>query len=629
MNLRKMCLVFLSLLLAWGGCWALGEGEVILEDDPASEEDVVLIEEDFETPDLQLGDSGDSVTQLQRRLTELYYYSGNLSGSFGESTQAAVKAFQEDFGLEPTGVVDADTQALLYSTEYRPLQYGSSGEDVKQLQTRLTELGYFTSKISGNYLESSQTAVKEFQERNGLEGTGVADVDTQTLMYSGQAVGKNDRSTAATPTPAPDTGFLVDDDAPAEPLATLMEEVPFEGNLARGSTGTRVKTLQTRLTELGYYTGPISGNFLGNTLTAVKAFQEQNGLEVDGIVGEMTWNMLFNDLSVVLPEDTPRPTPTPTPVPFAVTVDVNNQVTTVYGRDENGEYTVVVRQMLCSTGTKSYPSDVGDWVLNGRTARWCYFPRWGGHAQYWTRINSSIAFHSVIYNSVNTMDLSVSSYNNLGKRVSHGCIRLTVADAKWIYDNVGEGTVVTIREDMPDDPELRASLKLPALDYSRMLPDETPEPTASPIYSSGATPPMPLEQMKKKRSGEDVWWLQSKLKELGYYGGTVTGTYLDGTVAAVKAFQKDAGLKANGVASTETLEKLYEQELATPTPAPTPSPTPEVIATPTMTQVPSATPTVAPTQAAAEDASSPEVDIVEETPAEELPAETASQQDAA
>lgn len=269
---------------------------------------------------------------------------------------------------------------------------------------------------------------------------------------------------------------------------------------------------------------------------------------------------------------------------------MNNQVTTVYGRDENGDYTVVVRQMLCSTGTKSYPSDVGDWVLNGRTARWCYFPRWGGHAQYWTRINSSIAFHSVIYNSVNTMDLSVSSYKNLGTRVSHGCIRLTVADAKWIYDNVGEGTVVTIREDLPDDPELRASLELPPLDYSRMLPEETPEPTATPTYISGAMPPMPLEQMKKNSSGEDVWWLQAKLKELGYYGGTVTGTYLGGTVDAVKAFQKAVGLKADGIAGAATLEKLYEQELATPTPIPTPSPTPEVIATPVATPTPTPAP---------------------------------------
>ena len=626
MTLHKMRLLFLTFFVLLCTCSALGEGEVVLEDDLASEEEVTLIEEEFETPDLQLGDTGDGVSQLQRRLTELYYYSGNISGNFGESTQAAVKAFQEDFGLEATGVVDADTQALLYSTEYRPLQYGSSGDDVKELQTRLTELGYFTSKISGNYLESSQTAVREFQERNGLEGTGIADVDTQTLMYSGQAVGKNDRTSAATPTPTPDPGFLVDESATAEPLATVLEEVPFEGNLARGSTGARVKTLQNRLTELGYYTGPVSGNFLGNTLVAVKAFQEQNGLEVDGIVGEMTWNMLFNDLSVVLPEDTPRPTPTPTPVPFAVTVDVNNQVTTVYGRDENGDYTVVVRQMLCSTGTKSYPSDVGDWVLNGRTARWCYFPRWGGHAQYWTRINSSIAFHSVIYNSVNTMDLSVSSYKNLGTRVSHGCIRLTVADAKWIYDNVGEGTVVTIREDLPDDPELRASLELPPLDYSRMLPEETPEPTATPTYISGAMPPMPLEQMKKNSSGEDVWWLQAKLKELGYYGGTVTGTYLGGTVDAVKAFQKAVGLKADGIAGAATLEKLYEQELATPTPIPTPSPTPEVIATPVATPTPTATATPSPAPATDEATHALAVQEAETAAAEEESSETAGEE---
>ena len=240
-----MRLLFLTFFVLLCMCSALGEGEVILEDDPASEEEVTLIEEEFETPDLQLGDTGDGVSQLQRRLTELYYYSGNISGNFGESTQAAVKAFQEDFGLEATGVVDADTQALLFSTEYRPLQYGSSGDDVKELQTRLTELGYFTSKISGNYLESSQTAVREFQERDGLEGTGIADVDTQTLMYSGQAVGKNDRTSAATPTPTPDPGFLVDESATAEPLATVLEEVPFEGNLARGSTGARVKPCKT------------------------------------------------------------------------------------------------------------------------------------------------------------------------------------------------------------------------------------------------------------------------------------------------------------------------------------------------------------------------------------------------
>ena len=113
--------------------------------------------------------------------------------------------------------------------------------------------------------------------------------------------------------------------------------------------------------------------------------------------------------------------------------------------------------------------------------------------------------------------------------------------------------------------------------------------------------------MKKNSSGEDVWWLQAKLKELGYYGGTVTGTYLGGTVDAVKAFQKAVGLKADGIAGAATWEKLYEQELATPTPIPTPSPTPEVIATPVATPTPTATATPSPAPATDEATHAPAV----------------------
>lgn len=130
---------------------------------------------------------------------------------------------------------------------------------------------------------------------------------------------------------------------------------------------------------------------------------------------------------------------------------------------------------------------------------------------------------------------------------------------------------------------------------------------------------MPLEQMKKNSSGEDVWWLQAKLKELGYYGGTVTGTYLGGTVDAVKAFQKAVGLKADGIAGAATLEKLYEQELATPTPIPTPSPTPEVIATPVATPTPTATATDEATHA-------PAVQEEETAAAEEESRETAGEE---
>ena len=575
----KRWLIVALMLALMLPCVALAEDEpeAVPMDDLEWVDDDLIVEEQLSRT-LTQGMEGEDVRLMQIRLRELEYYDGDITGSFGANTKAAVEAFQADMKLEATGVADPATQARMYATVYRPLRYGAQGELVKTLQTRLMALGYYTGKISGNYLDSTREAVEDFQSRNALGVTGEANEATQMALYSGSARGKNDTPLpTVTPPPVPET-FVVDD--MSEVLLDDEPAVPYVKQLKYEMTDELVTPLQERLTELGYYTGPISGNFLGNTRNAVKAFQKQNGLTVDGIVGEATWNAIFNDPDVALPDDTPKPTATPQPPAFHILVDVNNQVTTVYGRDERGEYTIVVRQMLCSTGTKANPSDVGDWVLNGKTARWCYFPKWGGHAQYWTRINASIAFHSVVYNSVNTMDLSVSSYNNLGKRASHGCIRLTVADAKWIYDNCGAGTTVTITEDLPADPELRASLKLPKLNYGNMLPYATEQPTAEPVYVSGSQPPLPLEKLSKNSSSVAVFWLQSKLKDLGYYNGKVTGTYLDGTVNAVKAFQKDHGLSANGTADVKTLELLYAEELATPTPPPTATPEPERIAEP-------------------------------------------------
>ena len=539
-------------------------------------EEISLDGETAESRSLAYGDDGDDVLALQTRLTELGYYSGNLSGRYREGTRAAVKAFQADFGMEETGEADAMTLSLIYSTLYRPLRYGSKGEDVKELQTRLMELGYYQGKISGNYLEGTRAGIRAFQEKAGLDVTGVADVETQEALFAPNAPGKNDSIPGeATATPAPgESHFLVDDgDTAAENGVTLADEpIPFTKQLKSGSTGKLVKQLQERITELGYYTGPISGNYLKNTVRAVKTIQTQNGLEATGVVDETTWNVIFNDGKIVLPGNTPRPTPSPTPVPFAITVDVENQVTTVYGRDEEGNYTVVVRQMLCSTGTKDYPSDVGDWVLSGRHATWCVFPKWGGSkARYWTKINSSIAFHSVIYTAYDVAAVKVSSYEKLGQRASHGCIRLTVADAKWIYDNIGKGTVVSIVEGMKKDPELRDALKLPAYDYQLHGPSVTPVPTAEPVYDSSVKPEL-AKTLKKNAQSETVYWAQMRLTELGYYTGKCSGKILGGTMDALKAFQTDHGLKSDGTLTAATLDALYEA--ATPTPAPTATPTP-------------------------------------------------------
>lgn len=548
---------------------------------------------------LKYGVDSQAVTDLQTKLTELYYYTGNISGRYREGTQAAVKRFQEDYGLEATGIADPDTQAALFAAKYRPLEKGKSGEDVKALQRRLTELTYYHGQISGNFLEGTFSATHTFQERNGLLATGKADVKTLELLYSDAAIAKNvatpsptPRATPApnetTPTPGPND-IIVEDDYVIDSYDTA-QEVPYKKQLSSGASGDLVKQLQQRLTDLGYYEGPVSGNFAGQTKTAVKAFQKNNAITEDGIVGKITWNLIFNDPNMLSASATPRPTPEPTPIPFALTIDVQNQIVNVYGRNEEGEYADLVRQMICSTGVRGWDSDLGDWVLNGRTARWAYFPRWGSHAQYWTRINSSIAFHSVIYNTPNEMDLSISSYNKLGSRASHGCIRLLVHDAKWVYENVGEGTVVTITDSLPSDPELTKSLKPGPLNKGNMLPSRTPEPTALPEYDGSKPPDVKLRTLKNGSQGEDVYWLQMRLRELGYYQGTVTGSYYAGTTAAVKAYQKDHGLGADGVAGTKTLNTIYENIGTDPVYA-TPAPTEKFVPTPT----PGPTPTPSPT----------------------------------
>ena len=62
--------------------------------------------------------------------------------------------------------------------------------------------------------------------------------------------------------------------------------------LRKGSSGEYVKLLQSILKDKGYECGAIDGKFGPKTLSAVRRFQEDKGLDVDGIVGPKTWKEL-------------------------------------------------------------------------------------------------------------------------------------------------------------------------------------------------------------------------------------------------------------------------------------------------------------------------------------------------
>lgn len=96
-----------------------------------------------------------------------------------------------------------------------------------------------------------------------------------------------------------------------------------------------------------------------------------------------------------------------------------------------------------------------------------------------------------------------------------------------------------------------------------------PAPVAPP--NQAATAPTMRPILQPGATGTTVSELQALLKLLGYYQGTVTGTYDDATLAAVRQFQQAAGIQADGIAGLETWTRLLPATppvaIATPTPA--------------------------------------------------------------
>lgn len=124
--------------------------------------------------------------------------------------------------------------------------------------------------------------------------------------------------------------------------------------------------------------------------------------------------------------------------PYYIKVNRKQNVVMVYGL-ENGEYTKLVKTFVCSTGTDT---PLGTFNTPNK---YVWRPLVNNvYGQYATRITGSILFHSVPYYKQSKDTLEYEEYNKLGTKASLGCIRLTVIDAKWIYDNCPLGTTVTI-----------------------------------------------------------------------------------------------------------------------------------------------------------------------------------------
>ena len=127
--------------------------------------------------------------------------------------------------------------------------------------------------------------------------------------------------------------------------------------------------------------------------------------------------------------------------PYAIKINRQENIVTIYEVDDNGYYTVPVKVMRCSV------SPVGETPLGLFTIalKWDWLALFDNcYGQYVSQIDGDTLFHSVPYLDTTKDSLETWEFNKLGTGASLGCVRLCVADTKWIYENCESGTYVDI-----------------------------------------------------------------------------------------------------------------------------------------------------------------------------------------
>jgi lipoprotein-anchoring transpeptidase ErfK/SrfK len=126
---------------------------------------------------------------------------------------------------------------------------------------------------------------------------------------------------------------------------------------------------------------------------------------------------------------------------YRLNVSLSDQDMYVYELNTDNQYDLV-NTFPCSTGLFG-PTPTGVFTTTGPYHRWHYFKDFDIWAQYAYHIEGDILIHSVLYKSKGG-SATWGSVHSLGNRASHGCVRLSVENAKWVYENCEAGTVVTI-----------------------------------------------------------------------------------------------------------------------------------------------------------------------------------------
>lgn len=240
-------------------------------------------------------------------------------------------------------------------------------------------------------------------------------------------------------------------------------------------------------------------------------------------------------------------------LPYWLEIDLTHNLVIAYSTSDNA----AVRTMLCSPGEETGWTPTGTFYMPERTKseeRGPWYKMSGSYVRYATRIYKGIMTHSILYRRPDVTTLYVDTWKNLGKNLSHGCLRMTPLDAQWVAFNCDPGTKVIIRRRKKSEErkriheEIVASLTKPE---NGMLGqwEATLSPTPAPLMVQGG-------------SGYYVDNLQLRLASLGFYGGKINGQYDEDTTLAIMNFQEAMGVGVTGIADDETQSLIYSSDAA-------------------------------------------------------------------
>lgn len=239
-------------------------------------------------------ENGEYIVNTSRTIdgTTYYFDSQGRSSKTPSDTSSSSSSGSSSSGSSSSSSSSGDSS----SSSNTPSVYknGSSGAEVKKIQQRLDDLGYYNGAVDGYFGDATEEAYKAFQKAAGLTVDGIAG-DSRNTLYSENAPEAPKADTTPKTEDKPEEETTAPTEATTEPVT---EAVQYQN----GDENDKVTAIQQQLIKLGYFAMDATGYYGEYTAQAVANFQNQNSLDSTGIVDEKTYNALFSDNAVANPK---------------------------------------------------------------------------------------------------------------------------------------------------------------------------------------------------------------------------------------------------------------------------------------------------------------------------------------